>query len=64
MYFVLALLCTNLDQECMIKAYPHLLPGYEACLIVKNDVENKLWEYAPDNASSVKTWCFMIPEDT
>ncbi len=64
MYFVLALLCTDLDQMCMIKAYPDILPSYQACEVTKQTVNKKIWEFAPDNASSVKTWCFALPEDT
>ena len=47
----------------MVKAYPHLLPTHEACMVVKHDVHRKLWEFAPDNAESVETWCFSIPTE-
>jgi len=48
----------------MIKAYPDILPSYQACEVTKQTVNKKIWEFAPDNASSVKTWCFALPEDT
>jgi hypothetical protein len=64
MYFVLALLCTDLDEQCMIKTYPNLLPSYEACLVTEQTVINNLWKFAPPNASSVNTWCIALPEDT
>jgi hypothetical protein len=63
MYFVLALLCIA-NEECMVKAYPHLLPTHESCMEVKNSVHRKLWEFAPDNAESVETWCLSIPTKT
>jgi len=63
MYYVLALLCL-VDEACMVKTYPHLLPTYESCMIVRTDVEKKLWEFAPDNAESVNTWCFSVPTET
>ena len=44
MYFVLALLCTDLDEQCMIKTYPNLLPSYEACLVTEQTVINNLWK--------------------
>ena len=64
MYVVLALLCTNLDQECMVKTYPNIIPTFETCLNIKEDVNKSLYKYAPDNASTIKTWCIVIPEDT
>ena len=64
MYVVLALLCTNLDRACMVKTYPNIIPTFETCLVIKESVQKKLFQYAPDNASTVKTWCIVIPEDT
>ena len=64
MYFVLALLCTDLDTNCSLRVYPDIQPSYQACFETKQEINRKLWEYKPDNASSLKTWCFMIPEDT
>ena len=64
MYVVLALLCTSLDAECMVKTYPYIIPSFEACLAVKEDVNKSLYKFAPENASTIKTWCISVPEDT
>ena len=63
MYYVLALLCL-VDEECIVKAYQTILPTYESCIITKEGIHKKLWKHAPENAASVKTWCFSLPEDT
>jgi len=64
MYAVLALLCTSLDKECMVKTYPYIIPTFEACLSIEKNVNKSLWKFAPENASTIKTWCIVIPEDT
>ena len=63
MYVILALLCTDLGADCNVKIYPHIMPNYEVCAVTKESVHKKLWEFAPDNASKVSTWCIAIPED-
>ena len=64
MYVVLALLCTGPTLECMVRAYPNIMPSHDICIATKETVHEKLWKYAPENATRVKTWCIPIPEDT